>query len=116
MEERFVSESIQPAAGTANAGAMSRGEPGLPHAFTWRGRRYDVGQIEQTWKTSTVDRGNPYLRRHWFRFSTTSGERMTIYCLRQVKDRQHGDRRWWLYSFTPAGPGEAPAEDAGNRG
>jgi hypothetical protein len=43
--EAFVSEAVTPEAGSFDAAAMSRGEPGLPRAFTWRGRRFEVAEV-----------------------------------------------------------------------
>ena len=100
--ETFVSEAVTPEAGGFDAAAMSRGEPGLPRAFTWRGRRFEVAQVLATWKTSTRERGELYLRRHWFEVRASSGERMTLYCERQAKNRNKPKARWWLYKFAPA--------------
>ena len=97
--ETFVSEAISPEAGSFDAAAMARGEPGLPRAFAWRGRRFEVAQVYSTHKTSTPDRGEMYLRRHWFQVGTVSGERMTLYCERQTKNRSRPKARWWLYSI-----------------
>jgi hypothetical protein len=100
--EQFVSEAVEPVAGTFDPAAMSRGEPGLPQRFTWRGEEYRVAHVEQTWKTSTPDRGEMYLRRHWFRVHCESGHRMTLYCERQTRSRRQPKARWWLYSFVRA--------------
>ena len=97
--EQFVSEAVEPAAGTFDPLAMARGEPGVPLRFTWRGVAYRVALVEQTWKTSTPDRGEMYLRRHWFRVRCASGQRMTLYCERQAKNRRRPKARWWLYSL-----------------
>ena len=35
--ERLISEPIEPEPGAFDTAAMSRGEPGLPPSFTWRG-------------------------------------------------------------------------------
>jgi hypothetical protein len=98
--EQFVSEAIEPKAGTFEASAMARGEPGLPTEFTWRGARYVVAEVLSTWKTSTADRGEMYLRRHWFRVRTAGGERMTLYCERQAKNAKRPKARWWLYTIS----------------
>ena len=82
-----------------DAAAMSRGEPGLPRVFTWRGRRFDVAQVLSTWKTSTRERGELYLRRQWFEACVTTGERVTLYCERQTKNRKSPKARWWLYKI-----------------
>jgi hypothetical protein len=98
--EEFISEPIVPATGSADTSAMSRGEPGLPHEFTWRGKSYTVAHRLETWKTSTPDRGELYLRRHWFRIVTVTGERMTLYCERQAKNAKKPKARWWIYSIS----------------
>lgn len=97
--ETFVSEAVVPQAGSFDAAAMSRGEPGLPRVFTWRGRRLEVAQVLSTWKTSTRERGELYLRRHWFEARVTTGERVTLYCERQAKNRKAPKARWWLYKI-----------------
>jgi phosphoribosylglycinamide formyltransferase-1 len=98
----FVSEALEPEHGTADLFAMSRGEPGLPRAFQWRGTRYEIAQVAAKWKTSSRERGDLYLRRHWFEVVTTTGQRMTVYCDRQVKNRRKPKARWWLYSIVRA--------------
>ena len=100
--EQFVSEAVEPVAGAFDPAAMSRGEPGVPMRLTWRGVEYRVIQVEQTWKTSTPDRGELYLRRHWFRVRCESGQRMTLYCERQAKSGRRPKARWWLYSLSGA--------------
>ena len=110
--EEFVSEPIVPVAGTGDPTAMSRGEPGFPRQFAWRDRSYELAQLRESWKTSSRDRGELYLRRHWYRILTTTGEQMTLYCERQAKNAKKSKSRWWLYSIKPhvGGEGEAPAE------
>jgi hypothetical protein len=78
---------------------MARGEPGLPDRFAWRGTGYAVAAVLRTWKTSTRERGELYLRRHWYEVRTATGERMTLYCERQAKLGRNPKRRWWLYSI-----------------
>lgn len=103
--EEFISDCITPDAGTADIAAMGRGEPGLPAGFTWRQKHYSIERLLETWKTNNDGQGggdaNKYLRRHWFRVQTTSGETMTLYCLRQAPAGQKKHRRWWLYSMAP---------------
>jgi hypothetical protein len=110
QENEFVSEPITPARGTADGAAMSRGEPGLPSAFTWRGKSYGVIEILSKWKTSTSDRGELYLRRHWFEIRSAEGARLTVYCDRQVKNRRKPSQRWWLYSISRAASQSAPPD------
>jgi hypothetical protein len=98
----FISEPIEPIAKTADPGAMARGEPGLPGRFRWRGREYIVTHVIRTWKTSTRDRGELYLRRHWHEVVTDAGRQFTLYCERQARIRHKPKQRWWIYSITPA--------------
>ena len=99
-QEQFVSEAVEPRAGSFDAAAMSRGEPGLPREFRWRGRWYAVAELLSSWKSSTAERGEMYLRRHWFRVLTATGETMTLYCERQAKNTKKPKARWWLYTIS----------------
>lgn len=71
---------------------MGRGEPGLPKQFTWRGRRYAVAAVLGNWRTSQREGGRAnaglYLRRHWYRIATDSGDVMTASCERQTRSRK----------------------------
>jgi hypothetical protein len=98
--EEFVSEPLTPVPGTFDAGAMSRGEPGLPGGFSWRDHEYKVERLMSKWKSTGTDRGETYLRRHWYRIQTTTGERMTVYCQRQARNPKDAKSRWWVYSVT----------------
>lgn len=101
MTERFVSEPIQPAAGTFDAAGMTRGEPGLPKQFTWRDQQYTVAEVLEAWKEDGPCRsGSPemYLRKHWYRIRTIEGPEMTIYFERQARSKQQSKKRWWLYT------------------
>ena len=97
-EQTFVSEAISPEMGSADIGAMARGEPGLPRAFTWRGRRYEITSVIATWKTTGTDRGDIYIRRHWYEIGTAEGQRMKIYFERNPTGRRRRGVRWWLYT------------------
>ena len=96
--QTFVSEPLVPAAGSGDAAAMATGVPGAPRRFTWRGTLHELGAVAGAWKTSGTDRGERYLRRHWFEIVTTAGIRMTIYCERQARAAKKPKARWWVYS------------------
>jgi hypothetical protein len=100
MSEEFVSEELVPIVGSADASAMSRGEPGLPREFTWRNQRHAVVEVLRTWKSSGPERGGGeiYLRRHWHEILTDTGLRMTVYCERQARSRKRPKARWWVYT------------------
>ncbi len=100
--EEFVSERLMPVAGTAETAGMSRGEPGLPGRFTWRGDEYAVVGVLRKWKTSgPCDHGSGerYLRRHWYEIRTYPPLVMTVYCQRQAPSVKRRKARWWVYSI-----------------
>ena len=112
MKAHFIGEPIEPVAGTMDAGAMARGEPGLPQRFVWRGREYSVEAVLETWKETSDCRsgsGERYVRKHGFRIRTGSGEQMRIYCDRQARSRGRPKARWWLYALLEEGA-EEPGE------
>jgi len=103
MSEEFISEPIEPAAGTFDAAAMTRGEPGLPKQFKWRDEEYTVADVLETWKEAGPCRsGGPeqYLRKHWFKIRTESGLEMTVYFERQPRSKRQSKIRWWLYTVS----------------
>ena len=99
----FVSEPVTPDAGTFQASAMARGQPGLPTGFTWRDRHYAIVELLAEWKQSEAENHSPggerYYRKHFFRVRTDSGETMTLYAVRHVKPGENARKRWWLYSI-----------------
>ena len=95
MSRRFVSEPVEPL-GISDAGATLRGEPAMPAAFRWHDRELRVGRIDATRRGLKNDRGDVYLKRHYFDFITPEGERVTVYFDRQAKP---GQPRWWLYAI-----------------
>ena len=96
--DEFISEPITPPPGRFDPAGMSRGEPGLPDRFIWRDREHVIIQTLRTWKTSTRSGcGEMYLRRHWFEVTVDSGQRMTLYCERQTRNKKP-KQRWYLYS------------------
>jgi len=99
--EDFIGEEMVPAPGTADAAGMSRGEPGLPGRFTWRGRPYRVVGVVKAWKSSGPCRsggGEVYLRRHWYRIVTDPQAVLTVYFERQARSAKRPKARWWIYS------------------
>ncbi|MFQ5492500.1 MAG: DUF6504 family protein [Phycisphaerae bacterium] len=97
-----MSEAIEPFAGTAEAVALGRGEPGLPAGFTWRGRSYRVLRRRSQWKASAPEGGKAggevYLRRHYFELTMEDGAAWTVYFVRQAASSGSKKRRWFLYT------------------
>lgn len=105
MTEQFVSEAIEPVAGTGDAARMARGEPGLPRQFRWRGETVTVTGVLRTWRETGDCRhgsGEQYVRKHWFEVATDGGVKMTIYFERQPRSGNKKDR-WWLFSVEEGG-------------
>ena len=101
----FISEPITPDA-SFDPLAMSRGEPGLPEKFRWRGRDWIVAEVLETSKGYGDCRhgsGERYVRRHSFRLRTTDGHVLRVYFQRSF-GRSRASARWWLQSI------EEPAE------
>jgi len=111
MSQHFISEAIVPVPGTFDTGRMAAGEPGLPGAFAWRHRRFDVAELLRCWKeTGPCRMGSPeqYVRKHWYEVRTATGETMTLYFERQARGKAQAQKRWWLFSLedTAAGPAD----------
>ena len=98
----LISESIMPHAGTSDAAAMGRGEPGLPTGFTWRDRSFDINEILESWKHSSRESSRTgadlYLRRHYYKLAMSDGTIWIVYCLRQVPRSGNPKRMWFLYT------------------
>ena len=94
---RFVSEPMTPEAGSGAVDSMARGEPGLPRAFSWRGEWFEVALVLEQGKSRGEDRGDVYVRKHWYELETTSGLRMRVYFDRNPGRSGSRESRWWVY-------------------
>lgn len=105
LTKRFVSESLAADAMSFEPATIAHGEPPLPSGFIWRGERLAVARVLRTWRSTKEDRGESYLKRHWFEFALPDGRRATVYFDRQARC---GSARWWLYALAPGaeGPGD----------
>jgi hypothetical protein len=92
----FVSEALRPVGIDFDADAMGRGEPGLPAAFEWRDQTLTIATVVRMWKGTKTDRGDVYVKRHYFDVELHDGRRATMYFERQAKP---GQPRWWLYTI-----------------
>src|SRR5215469_4209024 len=93
----FVSEPMTPEPGSGSVEAMARGEPGLPRAFSWRGERFEVARVIDQGKSHGEDRGDVYVRKHWYDIETTAGLRMRVYFDRNPGRSGSQQSRWWVY-------------------
>lgn len=106
---RFVSAPLVPGAEFVVSDALSRGEPPLPASFDWAGETLRVGGVTRTWRSTTTDRGDAYLARHWFEVRLDDGRTAVVYFDRHAR---RGRPRWWLYTLV--GSSDAP-EKPGDR-
>ncbi len=102
--DSFISEPITPDRESFDTSFMASGIPGLPRKFTWRNKNYEVAEVLETSKsTGPCHSGSPekYVRKHYFKVRTRTGEVMTLYCTRQPPKSSNKTRdRWILFSIT----------------
>jgi len=96
MKTRFVGEAVTTSSEWLDSGALSRGEPALPRSFGWRGEQLIVADVRRTWRSTTTDRGDVYLARHWFEVGLENGDVAVVYFDRKARASQP---RWWLYTL-----------------
>jgi Family of unknown function (DUF6504) len=92
---RFVSQPLEPT-GAAFVTAPSGKEPPVPRAFVWNDRTLAISSVLRTWRTTKADRGDAYLKRHWFELQTEDGARVEVYYDREAR---RGAAQWWLYTI-----------------
>lgn len=96
MPKHLISEAVKAASESFDPETMSHGEPALPAAFRWRGEVLAIRRTARTWKSTKTDRGDVYVKRHWYEVELDDGRRATLYFERQAK---RGQPRWWLYTI-----------------
>jgi hypothetical protein len=92
---RFVGRPIAPT-GVDFVTAANGREPPVPRAFLWNERTLTIAAVLRTWRSTKTDRGDAYLKRHWFELETDDGGRIEIYYDRESRRSQ---ARWWLYAI-----------------
>lgn len=108
MSAEFVSEQIEPVKDTDWFGEVAVGEPLLPRRFVWREQEYVIARVVETWKQLGAcwsGGSDKYLRKHFYRLETTSGDEMVVYFRRKPFSQAQSKQRWWLYSFRRTEPG-----------
>jgi phosphoribosylglycinamide formyltransferase-1 len=99
MRASFLSEPILPVKGTFDPTGMSRGEPGVPHEFHWREKKFTVAAVLERWKDTGECRngsGERYIRKHNYRIRTSDGDILQIYFQRSVGRGKMPKMRWWI--------------------
>lgn len=92
---RFVSRPLQ-TVGEEFITEATGSEPPVPRAFLWEDRTLLVLKVLRAWRTSKTDRGDNYLKRHWYELETTDGQKIEVYYDREAR---RGSSRWWLYTI-----------------
>jgi len=111
VRETFIGQAITPLDTSFATGAMAGGASGLPARFSWRGKRFAVAEVLETWKEAGDCRhgsGERYVRKHWYRIRTDEGVVMRIYFERQARCGSRA--RWRLYSLVDPAAGEQDPE------
>jgi hypothetical protein len=91
----FVSRPIMPT-GKGFATPADGREPPVPVAFLWGERELVVCAVLRSWQSAKADRGDVYLKRHWFELQLAGGGRIEVYYDREAR---RGSARWWLYAI-----------------
>jgi hypothetical protein len=92
---KFVGRPIVP---TGEDFVTSTGgrEPPVPRAFLFDGSTLAIDAVLRSWRSTKSDRGDAYLKRHWFELRTTGGQRIEVYYDREAR---RGAPHWWLYAI-----------------
>jgi uncharacterized protein DUF6504 len=91
---RFVSAPLSPA-GEGFLTAPDASAPPIPKTFSWKEGEFNVTEVLRSWRSTKTDRGDAYLKRHWFELQTQEGPRIEVYYDREARK---GAARWWLYT------------------
>ena len=81
---------------------MAAGEPGLPRAFVWRRKTFEVAEVVRSWRETGPchhGSGERYVRKHWYEVRLTTGATAKLYFERQPRAKTQVKRRWWLFSM-----------------
>lgn len=92
---KFISAPIMPGSEGLVTPATG-GEPPVPALFIWNDRRLAVRAVLRSWRSAKVDRGDTYLKRHWYELETADGATIQVYYDRESR---RGASRWWLYTI-----------------
>jgi hypothetical protein len=52
--------------------------------------------VLRSWRSTKTDRGDAYLKRHWFELQTAEGQKLEVYYDRESR---RGAHQWWLYTI-----------------
>ena len=93
MNRRFVSAPLTPS-GDGFITAADGSAPPVPTAFQWKEGEFRINAVLRSWRSTKTDRGDTYLKRHWFELQTAQGATIEVYY-----DRESRHSPWWLYTI-----------------
>ena len=68
----------------------------MPAVLVFEERFLNVTLVVRSWRSTKGDRGDNYLKRHWFELETAEGPRLEVYFDREAR---RGAPQWWLYTI-----------------
>ncbi|HEY1978111.1 MAG TPA: DUF6504 family protein [Candidatus Baltobacteraceae bacterium] len=92
---RFVSAPLTPI-GDGFITAADASAPPVPSTFGWKEGELHIASVLRSWRSTKDDRGDTYLKRHWFELQTAEGSRIEAYYDREARK---GSSHWWLYTI-----------------
>lgn len=92
---KFVGCALVPS-GSGFLTPASGTEPPVPLAFVWGDRILAIGEILRSWRSTKTDRGDVYLKRHWYELRTDTGAKLEVYYDRETR---RNASPWWLYTI-----------------
>lgn len=95
LMRKFISRALV-VAGTGFLTPTGGSEPPVPCAFLWDGRTLQITEVLRTWRSTKTDRGDVYLKRHWYELRTDTGAKLEVY---YDRESPVGASAWWLYTI-----------------
>lgn len=92
---RFISAPLTPI-GDGFITAADGSTPPIPSVFGWKEGEFHIIAVLRSWRSTKNDRGDTYLKRHWFELQTAEGPKVEIYYDREARK---GSTHWWLYTI-----------------
>ena len=90
---RFVGAPLTPGSEGFIATADGTAPP-VPNAFAWKEGEFRIVAVLRRWRSTKNDRGDTYLKRHWFELQAESGAKIEVYY-----DREARRNPWWIYTI-----------------
>ena len=92
----FIAKPIVPESSAVDADGHGRMEPAPPAAFRFGEERLAVARVVRSWRSNRSDRGDVYLKKHWFEIELDDGRVAVVYFDRSAR---RDSPRWWLYTL-----------------